>query len=151
DLESVQTQLKTLLENDQKQEARDRVPEEFQHFLRREPSGKHNPYPYLSKKQQNQLAEDEEAIRQKRRAIVATGLFSPADRAELRQNELDLIDKYAQKNAKNHVNLKKDLADLQRARLAAGRDNFITPDERAELKKMEQDILDDYGTLNAYQ
>ena len=35
DLESVQTQLKTLLENDQKQEARDRVPEEFQHFLRR--------------------------------------------------------------------------------------------------------------------
>lgn len=151
DLTTVQTQLQILLENDEKQATRDSVPEEFQRFLRREPSGKNNPYPYLSKKQQQQLLEDEEKIRQKRRELVASGLFSPGDRAELRQDELDLIEEYTEKNAKNHVKLKEDLADLQRARLAAGRDNFVTPDERAELKEMEQDILDDYGTLNAYQ
>jgi hypothetical protein len=151
DLNTVQTQLKILLENEDKQVARNGVPEEFERFLRREPSGKHNPYPYLSKKQQKQLTEDEEKIRQKRREMVASGLFSPGDQAELRQDELDLKEEYTRKSAKNHVKLKEDLADLQRARLAAGRDNFITPDERADLQKMEQDILDDYGTLNAYE
>lgn len=151
DLNTVQAQLKILLENEDKQATRNSIPKEFQRFLRREPSGKKNPYPYLSKKQQKKLVEDEEKIRQKRRKMVSNGLFSSGDRAELRQDELDLIDEYTRKNAKNHVKLKEDLADLQRARLAAGRDNFITPDERAYLKKIEKDILNDYGTLNAHQ